>query len=103
MFQKVGAGDLVNAAVPMNFAGICVDVSGTRAPVFGASDTQVNFQAPLLNPGATVTVTVISGCDAANQTISNGITAPSQAATPEFFYFVVNANGKNPRWRRRIP
>jgi uncharacterized protein (TIGR03437 family) len=96
VFQKVGPADLVNGNVPTNFAGVCVDVSGTRAPVFGASDRQVNFQAPMLNPGATVTVKVISACDAANQTTSNGVTAPAQAATPEFFYFVVNASGMNP-------
>ena len=45
-FQKVGSADLVNGKVPTNFRGICVDLSGTRAPVFGASDTQVNFQVP---------------------------------------------------------
>ena len=95
-YQKVGPGDLVNGKVPTNFAGICVDVSGTRAPVFGASDTQVNFQAPRLNPGVTVTVKVISACDSANQTTSNGVTAPAQEATPEFFYFIANADGKNP-------
>jgi uncharacterized protein (TIGR03437 family) len=95
-FKKVGTADLVNGAVPTNFAGICVDVSGTRAPVFGASDTQVNFQAPLLNPGQTVTVKVISACDAAGQVASNGVTAPAEAASPEFFYFAVNANGNNP-------
>ncbi len=95
-FRKVGTADLVGGGVPTNFAGICVEVSGTRAPVFGASDTQINFQAPLLNPGQTVTVKVISSCDTAGQTTSNGVTAPAQAASPEFFYFVVNANGKNP-------
>jgi uncharacterized protein (TIGR03437 family) len=95
-FKKVGSGDLVNGTVPTNFGGICVDVSGTRAPVFGASDTQVNFQAPLLNPGQTLTVKVISACDAASQVTSNGVTAPAQAASPEFFYFVVNGNGNNP-------
>jgi uncharacterized protein (TIGR03437 family) len=95
-YQKVGPADLVNGRVPTNFAGICVDVSGTRAPVFGASDTQVNFQAPLLKPGVTLTVKVISACDTPNQTTSNGVTAPAQEATPEFFYFMINGDGKNP-------
>lgn len=95
-FRKVGPSDLVAGKVPTNFAGLCVDVSGTRAPVFGASDTQVNFQVPAVNPGVTVTVKVISGCDTPAQVSSNGVTASVQAASPEFFYFANNSDGKNP-------
>ncbi|MEP6962294.1 MAG: hypothetical protein ABI995_09450, partial [Acidobacteriota bacterium] len=95
-FQKVGAGDLVNGKVPTQFAGICVDVSGVRALIFGASDTQVNFQAPLLPASGTVAVSVITGCGTAGEISTNAVTLPVQAATPEFFYFLPNLDGHNP-------
>lgn len=94
-FQKVGPGDLVNGQVPVNFQGVCVTVGGTSAPVFGASNAQVNFQVPSVAAG-NAAVQVIAGCGTANPLTSNGVTVPVQAATPEFFYFVQNTNGINP-------
>jgi uncharacterized protein (TIGR03437 family) len=94
-FQKVGAGDLVNGQVPVNFQGICVTVGGVSAPVFGASGTQVNFQVPAVTAGSAA-VQVIAGCGTANPLMSNAVMIPVQAATPEFFYFVQSANGINP-------
>lgn len=94
-FQKVGAADLVNGKVPTNFNGICVDLSGARAPVFGASDTQVNFQVPSLSPGL-VTVRIITGCGTSSETASTGATVQIAAASPEFFYFGFTADGHNP-------
>ncbi len=94
-FQKVGTGDLVNGQVPVNFQGICVNVAGVPAPIFGASNTQVNFQVPAVTNG-TAMVQVITGCGTANALTSNGVAVPAQAATPEFFYFVQSANGINP-------
>jgi trimeric autotransporter adhesin len=95
-FQKVAASDLVAGKVPTAFNTVCVDILVTRAPVFGASDTQINFQVPKLNPGATVTVKVISGCGTAKETASNGVSASVQESSPEFFYFANSADGKNP-------
>jgi uncharacterized protein (TIGR03437 family) len=94
-FQKVGASDLVNGQVPVNFQGICVNVAGAPAPIFGASNTQVNFQVPAAAIGAS-TVQVITGCGTANALTSNSVPVPVQSATPEFFYFAQNANGINP-------
>jgi uncharacterized protein (TIGR03437 family) len=94
-YRKVGESDLVNGNVPTQFAGICVDISGTRALVFGASDTQVNFQVPALAPGNSQ-VTVVTGCGTATEKRTNALTVPVQAAAPEFFYFVTSTNGKNP-------
>ncbi len=94
-FRKVGASDLVNGKVPTNFAGVCIDVAGVRAPVFGASDTQVNFQAPAGLSG-NVSVKVIVGCGTANEKSTTAVTVAAQAASPEFFYFAASANGKNP-------
>lgn len=95
-FQKVGTSDLVAGKVPTKFRGLCVDVSGTRAPVFGASDGQVNFQVPQITEGSILSVRVIVNCDAANQQQSNAIFAFAQAASPEFFYFAHNSTNRNP-------
>jgi uncharacterized protein (TIGR03437 family) len=95
-FQKVAASDLVNGQVPTNFQGICVKVGGVNAPVFGASSTQVNFQVPVIATTGNAAVQVITGCGTANQLTSNSIMVPTQAATPEFFYFVQNTSGINP-------
>ncbi|MEO5924722.1 MAG: hypothetical protein ABIR70_12935 [Bryobacteraceae bacterium] len=94
-FRKVGESDLVNGKVPTVFAGICVDISGSRAPVFGASDTQVNFQVPAGLSGSAA-VKIITKCGAAGETATNVITVPVQSAAPEFFYFTQSLNGKNP-------
>jgi uncharacterized protein (TIGR03437 family) len=95
-FQKVGSDDLVNGKVPTNFHGICVDLSGTRAPVFGASDTQVNFQTPALSAGASVTVRVIISCGTSSEAATPGVTVQIAAASPEFFYFSYSTSGHNP-------
>jgi trimeric autotransporter adhesin len=94
-FLEVGTADLVNGAVPTNFKGICVDLSGTRAPIFGVSDTQVNFQVPAVT-GSSVSVRVLTNCGTTAEVASVGFPATIAAAAPEFFYFVVNANGHNP-------
>jgi uncharacterized protein (TIGR03437 family) len=81
--------------VPLNFQGICVTVGGNSAPIFGASNTQVNFQVPAVASG-TAMVQVITGCGTANALMSNAVSVSTQAATPEFFYFAQTANGINP-------
>jgi uncharacterized protein (TIGR03437 family) len=95
-FVKVGGGDLVNGQVPSNFQGICVNVGGVAAPIFGASSTQVNFQVPALTSTGNQMVQVITGCGTANSLMSAAIPVPAQTATPEFFYFANTANGINP-------
>src|SRR5260370_303843 len=39
-FQSLAAGDLVNGKAPTNFHGICLEIAGIPAPIFGPSDTQ---------------------------------------------------------------
>lgn len=94
-YVKVGAGDLVNGQVPVNFQGVCVSVGGVSAPIFGASSTQVNFQVPVVTAG-TANVQVITGCGTSGQLTSNAVAIATQPAAPEFFYFVQNVNGINP-------
>ena len=96
VFQKVGPADLVNGQVPTNFQGICVEMNGTRAPVFGVSDTQVNFQSTAFDAGGTVEVIVISGCDTLDETRSSPMQIAAQSAAPEFFYFGASDTGVDP-------
>jgi uncharacterized protein (TIGR03437 family) len=94
-FVKVGAGDLVNGQVPINFQGTCVSVGGVSAPIFGLSNTQVNFQVPVVTAGS-ANVQVVTGCGTSTSLTSNSIATTIQAAAPEFFYFVQNINGIDP-------
>jgi uncharacterized protein (TIGR03437 family) len=95
-FQRVGGGDLVNGRVPTNFKSICIEAGGVRAPVFGVSDTQINFQTGGIASTGNVSVRVIAGCGTANETASAPVSLAAQIATPEFFYFAHNSDGKNP-------
>jgi len=94
-FRQVGPGDLVNGNIPTNLAGVCVEFGGVRAPVFDVLPGQLNVQVPALATGNT-TVQVITNCDTATAVASPPIDAAVEAAAPEFFYFVHNANGNNP-------
>jgi trimeric autotransporter adhesin len=95
-FLQVGNADLVNGNVPTKFQGICLEIGGVRAFIFGASDTQINFQTPALPISASTSVKVISGCDTSAPLSSAIVNVAIQTATPEFFYFAYNADGRNP-------
>jgi uncharacterized protein (TIGR03437 family) len=95
-FLEVGGSDLVNGQVPVNFHGVCLEIGGVRAFIFGASDTQINFQTPTLSTGATASVQVLAGCDTNAQLASATVNIAIESATPEFFYFVDNADGHDP-------
>ncbi len=94
-FTNIGTGDLVNGQVPVNYHSTCVTVGGVRAPIAGASDTQINFITPTVT-GSNAAVIVIAGCDTAASVSSGAVTIPIQTETPEFFYFANNSNGQNP-------
>ena len=93
---QVGPGDLVNGQVPVRFQGVCVDVKGTLAPVIHVYPTQVSFQAPRLNTFEVVPVQVILNCRENGEVRSNVENIEYRAASPEFLFFVQNADGRNP-------
>ena len=95
-FQNVAQDDLLNGRVSVNFRSVCVDVAGVRAPVFGVSDGQVNFQVPVVGSGGTAAVRVIAACGTPTEVASDALSVATQAATPEFFYFAHNPDGHNP-------
>ena len=93
--RQLSTADLVNGKVPTLLAGVCVIVGGQRAPIFAVYPNQINFQVPALPP-LNATVQVTTNCDGLNSQTSNAEPVAIQAASPEFFYFVTNADGHNP-------
>jgi uncharacterized protein (TIGR03437 family) len=92
----VGGADLVNGRLPTRFAGICVQIGSELAPIFHVFPEQINVQTPSLGGGGPVSVQVRRNCGALDEARSNEETVTLQAASPEFFYFVRNADGRNP-------
>lgn len=93
---QVSREDLVDGRIPTRLAGVCVDVSGIRAHMFGVTDKQLNVQSPTLLPLGLAEVSVITDCDGPDEKKSNLEAIATAAATPEFFYFSLSEDGFNP-------
>ena len=93
--QRAGGGDLVDGRLPSKFTGICVEFGGIRGPVFQVLATQISAIVPSGLSG-TVPVQVILGCDGTSPVRTNSLQARVRDASPEFLYWVQNANGRNP-------
>ncbi len=94
---QVGTGDLVAGQLPTRFQSVCVQVGSDLAPLLYVSSKQINFQAPRLTVTGMVAVQVILNCRSTGQEVkSNEEYVEFRAATPEFLYFVNNADGRNP-------
>jgi uncharacterized protein (TIGR03437 family) len=83
-------------ALPTNINGVCVEMSGVRAPLFAVFPKQINLQAAIPPGVSAVAVEVILNCDQPNALRSNPFNLPIAAASPEFFFFVYNPDGVNP-------
>jgi uncharacterized protein (TIGR03437 family) len=93
--RQVGKSDLVNGDLPTTLAGVCVAVGNQPAPIFSVYPGQLNIQVPAVTAG-TASVQVKTQCGTAQEQDSVAASVTVQSATPEFFYFVHNANGQNP-------
>jgi uncharacterized protein (TIGR03437 family) len=93
--RQVGGDDLMDGKLPTNLAGVCVLFGTQRAPMFAVFPGQLNVQVPVAAPGTTG-VRVMTKCDTPQPEISDAETVTIQPTAPEFFYFVHNANGRNP-------
>jgi len=87
---------LANGVLSTNLGGICVDVGGERAPLFHVSARQINFQVPPLLAPSEAAVRVVANCGDPAELSSNAERVMIQPASPEFFFFVRNADGRNP-------
>ena len=90
------AGDIVNNTLPTQLGSVCVQAGGQKAALVYYSSTQINalFTAPVTS--GNTQVTVLTNCGTANQKATAPFTIPTAPATPEFLFFVHNANGVNP-------
>lgn len=93
-FRQVGAADVQGAVVPRILDGVCVLFGTTRAALFVLTPTQINLQVPPVT--GSVAVRVVKNCGSSSELMSNTLTVSAQAATPEFFSFSLNADGRNP-------
>jgi uncharacterized protein (TIGR03437 family) len=94
--RAVGADDLVNGNLPTKLAGTCVEVDGKAGFLTFVSSGQINFQVPTVSMDTLVNVVVVSSCGASNEVRSSPVAVRAAAASPEFLYWVKNADGKDP-------
>jgi uncharacterized protein (TIGR03437 family) len=90
------ASDIVNNALPTNLANTCVNAGNTRAFLRFVSTNQINALAPALPSSGPVPVSVAVNCGSGLELTSPAINVPVAAASPEFLYWVANANGQSP-------
>jgi uncharacterized protein (TIGR03437 family) len=94
--RLVGQSDLVDGRLPTNLGGVCVQVGDQLARWFHQFPGQLNVQAPSLNAIGSTPVQVVLNCGTPTEVKSNVESVTLQAAAPEFFFFIHNADGKNP-------
>jgi uncharacterized protein (TIGR03437 family) len=94
--RAVQAPDFANGALPTTLAGVCVLVGGVPAYITYVSPGQINFQVPIIPVNTSLDVQVISNCGTSSATQSGVQPVGTVAATPEFLYWVKNADGHNP-------
>ncbi|MBM3784459.1 MAG: hypothetical protein FJW30_08870 [Acidobacteria bacterium] len=93
-FRQAGAADLDGAVVPRILDGVCVLFGTTRAALFVLTPAQINLQVPPVS--GSVGVRVVKNCGTPSEVTSNTLTVTAQPATPEFFSFALNGDGRNP-------
>ncbi|MDP8982578.1 MAG: hypothetical protein M3O35_18530 [Acidobacteriota bacterium] len=91
--RQISPADLVNGRIPTNFAGVCAEFNGVRAPILAVFAGQLNVQVPAVTPG-TASVQVFANCGSANEEKSGLEPVTIQARSPEFFYFTHGADGR---------
>jgi uncharacterized protein (TIGR03437 family) len=94
--RAVQGSDLVNGNLPTNLAGTCADLDGKAGYQTFVSPGQISFQVPVVALDTLVNVRVVANCGAANEVRGSAVAVQSAAASPEFLYWVKNADGKNP-------
>lgn len=94
--RQLASSDVVNGSLPTNLGSTCVNVGPARAfPTF-VSPSQINAIAPSLPATGSAGVSVVVNCGTPNEATSPVVNVPLAAASPEFLYWVQNANGQDP-------
>jgi uncharacterized protein (TIGR03437 family) len=94
--RAVQSTDLVNGNLPTNLAGTCVIADGKSAFLTFVSAGQINFQVPAVTMDAVVNVQVVANCGTPDELRGAPATVRTAAASPEFLYWIKNADGKDP-------
>lgn len=87
--------EYVNGGLPAMLLGVCVDVSGQPAAMLDVFPTQINAQVPAVT-GTSASVRVLTNCGTPAEAVSAPQTVAVSAASPEFLYFQLNADGQDP-------
>jgi len=94
--RQLASSDIVNGSLPTNLASTCVIAGSVPAFLTYVSPTQINGIAPSLPVTGSAAVSVVANCGAPNQLTSAAVNVPVATASPEFLYWVQNANGQDP-------
>jgi uncharacterized protein (TIGR03437 family) len=94
--RSVQAGDMVNGKLPTNLAGTCVEVGVQQAFLTYVSPGQINLHVPALGFPGGVRVVVVTNCGTAMEQRGGGVMVQTASASPEFLYWVKNADGIDP-------
>jgi uncharacterized protein (TIGR03437 family) len=92
----INSSNVVNNQLPTNLDNICVESGSVKWPLFFVSPGQINALAGTVPTSGTVPVSVVTGCGTANEVTSPAVNVPVAAVSPEFLYFMANANGQDP-------
>lgn len=93
--RRVNASEIVNAKLPTRLLGICVNFDTTPASILDVYPNQLNVVVPDVK-GTSALVRVIKNCGAANELRSEPEPVVLAAASPEFFFSALSADGVNP-------
>ncbi len=72
-----------------------MDFGGRRAAILDVFPTKIQAQVPAVT-GTSVNITVFTYCGTSDETASSMQTVAVSTASPEFFYFQLNPDGRNP-------
>lgn len=90
-----GPADVVAGRLPARLGGVCVEIDGTRAPLFFVAHNQVNLQALDLRAG-TASAVVIRGCGTVEESRSAPETVTVSPRRPAWFVLGADPSGANP-------
>jgi uncharacterized protein (TIGR03437 family) len=85
-----------DGTVSTQLADTCVEINGTRSPLFAVLPTQINLQAPSNLGLGPASVVVIRGCGTSQESRGPAETVNVADVSPAFFNFVNQADGNNP-------
>ena len=94
--RVVQSDDMVDGNLPTSLAGTCVQLDGQAGFLTYVSPTQINLQVPAISVGTNVDVQVVANCGISGEMRSPAVAVRAEAASPEFLYWVHNADGRDP-------